>query len=38
MDIVGRFGGPCRPPRGPLTEQQELQVREETERARKAMV
>ncbi|GAA3025017.1 dihydrodipicolinate synthase family protein [Actinokineospora globicatena] len=22
MDIVGRFGGPCRPPRGPLSPQQ----------------
>ena len=33
MDIIGRFGGPCRPPRGPLTPDQEAQVRRETEQA-----
>lgn len=33
MDMVGRFGGRCRPPRGPLTAEQERQIRKETERA-----
>lgn len=33
MDLVGRYGGPCRPPRGPLTQEQAAQVTEETERA-----
>jgi dihydrodipicolinate synthase/N-acetylneuraminate lyase len=33
MDLVGRYGGPCRPPRGPLTAEHESQVRAETERA-----
>ncbi|HET9171996.1 MAG TPA: dihydrodipicolinate synthase family protein [Actinospica sp.] len=32
MDIVGRHGGPCRAPRGPLTAEQEKIVREATER------
>jgi len=32
MDIVGRYGGPCRPPRVPLTAEQEAQVRKDTER------
>ena len=27
MDIVGRYGGPCRPPRVPLTAEQEAAVR-----------
>jgi 4-hydroxy-tetrahydrodipicolinate synthase len=26
MDLVGRYGGPCRPPRGPLTDQQHAAV------------
>jgi dihydrodipicolinate synthase/N-acetylneuraminate lyase len=33
MDIVGRYGGPCRAPRGPLTTEQEKAVRAATERA-----
>lgn len=31
MDIVGRYGGPCRPPRLPLTPEQEASVRKATE-------
>ena len=33
MDMVGRYGGPCRPPRGPLTAENERRVRAETQRA-----
>jgi dihydrodipicolinate synthase/N-acetylneuraminate lyase len=33
MDIVGRYGGPCRPPRVPLTPEQEQAVRQATEKA-----
>ena len=33
MDIVGRHGGPCRPPRVPLTPEQEAAVRAATEKA-----
>jgi dihydrodipicolinate synthase/N-acetylneuraminate lyase len=33
MDIVGRYGGPCRPPRQPLTAEQEAEVRAATEQA-----
>jgi 4-hydroxy-tetrahydrodipicolinate synthase len=33
MDIVGRYGGPCRPPRQPLTADQEEAVRRATEHA-----
>ncbi|MCX5172510.1 dihydrodipicolinate synthase family protein [Streptomyces antibioticus] len=33
MDIVGRPGGRCRPPRVPLTPEQEAAVREATEQA-----
>ncbi|MFE9201237.1 dihydrodipicolinate synthase family protein [Micromonospora sp. NPDC007230] len=33
MDVVGRYGGPCRPPRVPLTAEQERAVREATEKA-----
>ena len=33
MDIVGRYGGPCRPPRQPLTAEQEEVVRRATEHA-----
>ncbi|WP_432840192.1 dihydrodipicolinate synthase family protein [Dactylosporangium sp. CA-092794] len=32
MDLVGRYGGPCRPPRLPLVAEQELAVREATEK------
>jgi 1-pyrroline-4-hydroxy-2-carboxylate deaminase len=31
MDIVGRYGGPCRPPRLPLTDEHEAVVRKATE-------
>ena len=27
MDLVGRYGGPCRPPRGPVTTEQAAQLR-----------
>jgi 1-pyrroline-4-hydroxy-2-carboxylate deaminase len=33
MDIAGRYGGPCRPPRLPLTFEQQAIVREATEQA-----
>jgi 4-hydroxy-tetrahydrodipicolinate synthase len=33
MDLAGRYGGPCRPPRQPLTETQEQLVRAATEKA-----
>ena len=33
MDMAGRYGGPCRPPRVPLTAEQEADVRKATERA-----
>ncbi|MDA3644495.1 dihydrodipicolinate synthase family protein [Saccharopolyspora indica] len=33
MDIVGRHGGPCRPPRGPLPEQMRAQVDADVQRA-----
>ncbi|MEV0084680.1 dihydrodipicolinate synthase family protein [Saccharopolyspora sp. NPDC050642] len=33
MEIVGRFGGPCRPPRGPLPEAMLAQVDADMERA-----
>ncbi|HYN75291.1 MAG TPA: dihydrodipicolinate synthase family protein, partial [Candidatus Limnocylindria bacterium] len=33
MDLVGRHGGLCRPPRGPLSAEHERAVREATERA-----
>jgi 1-pyrroline-4-hydroxy-2-carboxylate deaminase len=33
MDLAGRYGGPCRQPRVPLTPEQEKQVREATENA-----
>jgi dihydrodipicolinate synthase/N-acetylneuraminate lyase len=33
MDLAGRYGGPCRPPRLPLVGEQEQQVREATEKA-----
>ncbi|MBG0851716.1 dihydrodipicolinate synthase family protein [Streptomyces spinoverrucosus] len=33
MDIVGRYGGPCRPPRAPLAPEQEAAVRAATEKA-----
>ncbi|WP_326834285.1 dihydrodipicolinate synthase family protein [Amycolatopsis rhabdoformis] len=33
MDLAGRYGGPCRQPRVPLTPEQEKAVRQATERA-----
>ncbi|MFE6686967.1 dihydrodipicolinate synthase family protein [Streptomyces sp. NPDC057743] len=33
MERVGRFGGPCRPPRGPLTPDQRAQVEADMARA-----
>jgi 4-hydroxy-tetrahydrodipicolinate synthase len=33
MDAVGRYGGPCRPPRVPLTEEHQRVVRAATEKA-----
>jgi 1-pyrroline-4-hydroxy-2-carboxylate deaminase len=33
MEMAGRYGGPCRPPRQPLTAEQEAQVRAATEKA-----
>ncbi|RZS32854.1 4-hydroxy-tetrahydrodipicolinate synthase [Herbihabitans rhizosphaerae] len=33
MDVVGRFGGPCRPPRGPLSDAQRAQLAVDMERA-----
>jgi len=32
MDLAGRYGGPCRPPRLPLLPEQEAQVREGTQK------
>jgi 1-pyrroline-4-hydroxy-2-carboxylate deaminase len=33
MDMAGRYGGPCRPPRVALTAEQEADVRQATEKA-----
>jgi 4-hydroxy-tetrahydrodipicolinate synthase len=33
MDIVGRYGGPCRPPRNPLAPEQQAAIRSLTEEA-----
>ncbi len=33
MDVAGRHGGPCRPPRMPLPPEQEAAVRSATEKA-----
>ena len=33
MEMVGRYGGPCRPPRGPLTAEHAAQVRADVARA-----
>jgi 4-hydroxy-tetrahydrodipicolinate synthase len=32
MDVVGRYGGACRPPRQPLLPEQEMAVRGLTEK------
>lgn len=37
MDMVGRYGGPCRPPRGALTTEHTQQIRTEMDRAMKAI-
>ncbi|RSM49007.1 dihydrodipicolinate synthase family protein [Amycolatopsis balhimycina DSM 5908] len=37
MDMVGRHGGPCRPPRGPLSDAQREQVRADMGRALAAL-
>ncbi|GAA0462679.1 dihydrodipicolinate synthase family protein [Paractinoplanes deccanensis] len=37
MDIVGRYGGPCRPPRGALTPEHRAQIEAETKRAVEAV-
>ncbi|XVU28716.1 dihydrodipicolinate synthase family protein [Actinoplanes sp. CA-054009] len=37
MDIVGRYGGPCRPPRGALTPEHRAQIEAETRRAVEAV-
>lgn len=36
MELAGRYGGPCRPPRGPLPASARTQVTKDMERARKA--
>lgn len=33
MDMVGRYGGPCRPPRGPLSPDHDRRVRADMQRA-----
>lgn len=33
MDLTGRYGGPCRPPRMPLTREQDQRVRDATKHA-----
>ncbi|MGW5053627.1 dihydrodipicolinate synthase family protein [Actinokineospora sp. NPDC004072] len=33
MDLVGRYGGPCRPPRGPLSEEQLARLDADMQRA-----
>jgi 4-hydroxy-tetrahydrodipicolinate synthase len=33
MDVVGRYGGPCRPPRSPLSPEIEAEIRAHTEKA-----
>jgi 4-hydroxy-tetrahydrodipicolinate synthase len=33
MDVVGRYGGPCRPPRSPLAPEIEAEIRAHTEKA-----
>ncbi|MBU2666164.1 dihydrodipicolinate synthase family protein [Actinoplanes bogorensis] len=37
MDLIGRYGGPCRPPRGPLTPEHRAQIEAETKLALKAL-
>lgn len=37
MDMIGRYGGPCRPPRGPLTPEHYEQVKADMDRAISAL-
>jgi 4-hydroxy-tetrahydrodipicolinate synthase len=37
MDHIGRYGGPCRPPRGPLGKEQTEQLRADLDRALEAL-
>ena len=37
MDVAGRYGGPCRPPRGPMTDEQEAAIRLATQFARETV-
>ncbi|MFI5894914.1 dihydrodipicolinate synthase family protein [Actinoplanes sp. NPDC051513] len=37
MDLVGRYGGPCRPPRGALAPEHRAQIEAETKRAVEAV-
>ncbi|GAB7042374.1 MULTISPECIES: dihydrodipicolinate synthase family protein [Catenuloplanes] len=37
MEMVGRYGGPCRPPRGALTPRHDAQVRADMDRAIKGL-
>ncbi|MHB9856968.1 dihydrodipicolinate synthase family protein [Streptomyces sp. YIM S03343] len=37
MDIAGRYGGPCRPPRGPLTPDHEKTIRAQMRQAMDAL-
>jgi 4-hydroxy-tetrahydrodipicolinate synthase len=37
MDLTGRYGGPCRPPRGPLSDVHREQVRADLDRALAAL-
>jgi dihydrodipicolinate synthase/N-acetylneuraminate lyase len=37
MDMIGRYGGPCRPPRGPLTPEHHEQVKADMTRAISAL-
>jgi dihydrodipicolinate synthase/N-acetylneuraminate lyase len=37
MDLAGRYGGPCRPPRGPLSDAHREQVRADVHRALTAL-
>ena len=37
MDVAGRYGGPCRPPRGPVTDEQDAAIRLATQFARETV-
>jgi 4-hydroxy-tetrahydrodipicolinate synthase len=38
MDYVGRYGGPCRPPRGPLVPEQLAQLEQDMKKAVESLV